>query len=41
MIFPILKKKEKKAFGEFLYKSKYLEEYDRIEGILATVGVHS
>lgn len=40
MIFQILKKKEKKAFGEFLYKSKYLEECDRIEGTLAAVGVH-
>ena len=28
--FPVLKKKEKKAFGEFMSKRKCLEEYDRI-----------
>ena len=39
--FPVLKKKEKKAFGEFMSKRKCLEEYDRIEGILAAEGGHS
>lgn len=29
--FPVLKKKEKKAFGEFMSKRKCLEEYDRIK----------
>jgi len=33
--FPVLKKKEKKAFGEFMTKRKCLEEYDRIEKILS------
>jgi len=28
--FPVLKKKEKSAFGEFMSKRKCLEEYDRI-----------
>jgi len=28
--FPVLKKKEKKAFGEFISKRKCLEEFDRI-----------
>ena len=28
--FPVLKKKEKKVFGEFMSKRKCLEEYDRI-----------
>jgi hypothetical protein len=32
--FPVLKKKEIKAFGEFLSKRKCLEEYDRISLIL-------
>ena len=32
--FPVLKKKEKKAFGEFISKRKCLEEYDRIVKIL-------
>jgi hypothetical protein len=32
--FPVLKKKEKKAFGEFMSKRKCLEEYDRIGKIL-------
>jgi len=32
--FPVLKKKEKKAFGEFMSKRKCLEEYDRIEKIM-------
>ncbi|RLA97064.1 MAG: hypothetical protein DRG83_16505 [Deltaproteobacteria bacterium] len=32
--FPVLKKKEEKAFGEFMSKRKCLEEYDRIEKIL-------
>ncbi len=39
--FPVLKKKEKKAFGEFMSKRKCLEEYDRIEGILAVEREHS
>jgi hypothetical protein len=38
--FPVLKKKEKKGFGEFMSKRKCLEEYDRIEGILAAEGEH-
>ena len=33
--FPVLKKKEKKAFGEFMSKRKCLEEYDRIEKTIA------
>jgi len=32
--FPVLKKKEKKAFGEFMSKRKCLEEYDRIRIIM-------
>jgi hypothetical protein len=32
--FPVLKKKEKKAFGEFMSKRKCLEEYDRIKIIM-------
>ena len=32
--FPVLKKKEKKAFGEFMSKRKCLEEYDRLTLIL-------
>ena len=32
--FPVLKKKEEKAFGEFMSKRKCLEEYDRIEKVL-------
>ena len=32
--FPVLKKKEEKAFGEFLSKRKCLEEYDRLVLIL-------
>jgi hypothetical protein len=32
--FPVLKKKEKKAFGEFMSKRKCLEEYDRISLVL-------
>jgi hypothetical protein len=32
--FPVLKKKEKKAFGEFMSKRKCLEEYDRLALIL-------
>ena len=39
--FLVLKKKEKKAFGEFMSKRKCLEEYDRIEGILTAEGGHS
>jgi hypothetical protein len=34
--FPVLKKKEKKAFGEFMSKRKCLEEYDRIKIIMNT-----
>jgi hypothetical protein len=33
--FPVLKKKEKKAFGEFMSKRKCFEEYDRIGKVLA------
>jgi len=36
--FPVLKKKEKKAFGEFMSKRKCLEEYDRIETIMNAEG---
>ena len=36
--FPVLKKKEKKAFGEFMSKRKCLEEYDRIEIIMNAEG---
>jgi type I restriction-modification system DNA methylase subunit len=32
--FPVLKKKEIKAFGEFMSKRKCLEEYDRIKIVL-------
>ena len=32
--FPVLKKKEEKAFGEFMSKRKCLEEYERIRKIL-------
>jgi hypothetical protein len=32
--FPVLRKKEKKAFGEFMSKRKCLEEYDRLTLIL-------
>lgn len=32
--FSVLKKKEKKAFGEFVFKRKCLEEYDRIGKIM-------
>ncbi|MEI6259319.1 MAG: hypothetical protein WCR46_05350 [Deltaproteobacteria bacterium] len=32
--FPVLKKKEKKAFGEFMSKRKCLEEYDRVGKII-------
>jgi hypothetical protein len=32
--FPVLKKKEEKAFGEFMSKRKCLEEYDRLSMIL-------
>ena len=32
--FPVLKKKEDKAFGEFMSKRKCLEEYDRIKTIM-------
>ena len=36
--FPVLKKKEEKAFGEFMSKRKCLEEYDRIEQIMNAKG---
>lgn len=32
--FPVLRKKEEKAFGEFMSKRKCLEEFDRIANIL-------
>jgi hypothetical protein len=32
--FPVLKKKEQKAFGEFISKRKCLEEYDRLAQVL-------
>ncbi|MDN4186168.1 MAG: hypothetical protein QY871_03720 [Dehalococcoides mccartyi] len=32
--FPVLRKKEEKAFGEFMSKRKCLEEYDRLNKIL-------
>lgn len=32
--FPVLKRKEEKAFGEFMSKRKCLEEYDRIKIIM-------
>jgi len=32
--FPVLKKKEEKAFGEFMSKHKCLEEYDRIGRVM-------
>ncbi|MFH1912442.1 MAG: hypothetical protein ABIK91_10565, partial [Pseudomonadota bacterium] len=32
--FPVLKRKEEQAFGEFMSKRKCLEEYDRITNIL-------
>ncbi len=32
--FPVLKRKEEKAFGEFMSKRKCLEEFDRIGKIL-------
>lgn len=32
--FPVLKRKEEKAFGEFMSKQKCLEEFDRIEKVL-------
>ena len=36
--FPVLKKKEKKVFGEFMSKRKCLEEFDRIGKIMNTEG---
>ncbi len=36
--FPVLKKKENKAFGEFMSKRKCLEEYDRIKQIMNADG---
>jgi hypothetical protein len=32
--FPVLKKKEEKAFGEFMSKRKCLEEYDRLKPLV-------
>ena len=32
--FPVLRKKEEKAFGEFMSRRKCLEEYDRIKKIM-------
>ena len=32
--FPVLKRKEEQAFGEFMSKRKCLEEYERIVTIL-------
>jgi len=32
--FPVLKKKEEKAFGEFMSKRKCLEEYDRLKPLM-------
>jgi hypothetical protein len=32
--FPVLKRKEEQAFGEYMSKRKCLEEYDRIKTIL-------
>lgn len=37
--FPVLKKKEEKAFGEFMSKRKCLEEYDRIKKVLQHDGL--
>ena len=36
--FPVLKKKEKKAFGEFMSKCKCLEEYDWVKTIMNAEG---
>jgi len=36
--FPVLKKKEEKAFGEFMSKRKCLEEYDRIKIVMNAEG---
>jgi hypothetical protein len=36
--FPVLKKKEQRAFGEFMSKRKCLEEYDRIGKVLTHEG---
>jgi len=36
--FPVLKKKDEKAFGEFMSKRKCLEEYDRIEQTINAKG---
>jgi len=36
--FPVLKKKEKKVFGEFMSKRKCLEEYDRIKIMMNAEG---
>ena len=36
--FPVLKKKEKKAFGEFMSKRKCLEEFNRIGKIMNAGG---
>jgi len=39
--FPIIKEKEKKAFGKFIPKPKYLKEGDTIGGILSAEEEHS
>ncbi|MCK8601975.1 BREX-1 system adenine-specific DNA-methyltransferase PglX [Desulfoferrobacter suflitae] len=36
--FPVLKRKEEAAFGEFMSKRKCLEEYDRIGRVLGRIG---
>jgi len=36
--FPVLRKKEGKAFGEFMSKRKCLEEFDRIGQIMKDEG---
>jgi len=35
--FPVLRKKEEKAFGEFMSKRKSLEEYDRLTLIVEDI----
>jgi len=36
--FPVLKRKEEQAFGEYMSKRKCLEEYDRLEAFLIAEG---
>jgi hypothetical protein len=38
--FPVLKKKEERAFGEFISKRKCLEEYDRLTPIVEDMKCH-